>query len=60
MRDYIVIRSDGSSTSVAEMPTAEILDLLANGFTALPGSQVAPDAMRERMRLEIMIRELGL
>lgn len=60
MRDYIVIRSDGSSTSVGEMPTAEILDLLANGFAVLPGSQVAPDAMRERMRLELLIREMGL
>lgn len=59
MRDY---RYDEEGKdpgiAVADLPTPMIEDLLRDGFQA--NSEASEEAIRERLRLELHIRSLGL
>jgi hypothetical protein len=58
MRDYEYMYEDGRCVKVADLPTQEILDVLAVGVNPLHGE--SPEAIMERLRLELFIRERGL
>jgi hypothetical protein len=59
MRDY-TFDPDGKDPGVpiAELPTATIQELLDQGFE--PNGEAPVEAIRERLRLELHIRALGL
>lgn len=58
MRDYIFERETGQGVPVAQMSTAEIHDVLRDGFKT-DGCETA-EAITERLRLELLIREKGM
>jgi hypothetical protein len=58
MMDYLYERSPGHTVTVEQMLTSEIHDVLRSGFTT-EGS-TPPEAITERLRLELLIREKGM
>ncbi len=60
MRDYRYTPDDGPPMLVTKMPTAKIHELLANGIQIVPdGDNATEENVRERLRIELLIRELG-
>ena len=58
VRDYRFRDDDGRDVPVAEMADADIRECLANGVEPLDGEPA--DAIRDRLNLELLIREKGL
>lgn len=58
MQDYFVCREDGSESAVAEMPTAEILDMLAGDRTVEPRDGYPRELIIERLKIELIAREI--
>lgn len=57
MRDYIFEDATGKEMPVAEMPVADIQDCLQS-MVLVDGTDA--EAVKERLRIELLIRELGL
>lgn len=63
MRDHNYITPEGRRMPVAEMPTSKIQELLADGEVQIDDSDGYRDpsaSVMERLRIELLIRELGL
>lgn len=57
MKDTDFIRDDGSRIPVGKMTNSEILEILQDGCEVI---DTTPDNVRERLKIELLIRELGL
>jgi hypothetical protein len=62
VKDSEIIYPDGTSLFVSQMPTADILEVLANFAHLVPtaGETSTVADGYERLRIELLIRELGL
>ena len=60
MRDYHYYDDDGRRIPISQMTTVDIDRWLRDGFKMVKGSEVTPEAVRERLQLELFIREKGL
>jgi hypothetical protein len=53
-----MLMEDGSSVKVSDLPTEAILDCIDGGIEVMTGD--TKEAVLERLRLELFIREMGL
>ena len=62
MRDYNYVDETGRHRPTSELPTGLIQEILADGIeiSDSDGESDLEDAVRERLRLELTIRALGL
>ena len=60
MRDYIYHAKDGSITPIALLPTKQIHEALEEGFDIVDHSLANVEGVKERLLLEIFIRENNL
>lgn len=60
MRDYQCIAGDGSTIKVADLPTWAIHEQLKRPIHTSPPDSAFAEAVRERLCLELFIREMGL
>jgi hypothetical protein len=58
MRDTAIVRDDGTVALVSEMPRAEIVDYLRNGFVPREGSTKTREDLIERLLVELVIRAI--
>ena len=62
MKDHYFVDEDGSRTPVSQLPKAHILDMLARRDIEIvdDGSGEIVEDIIERLKIELLIRELGL
>lgn len=62
VKDHNYIKDDGSLVPVSEMDIADIRSCLDNGLEIhnVDGETPQPEDVMERLRIELLIRELGL
>jgi len=61
MKDHVYSHPDGWSAPVSQLPTPIILTCLQHGvYHDDVESQITPEDIIERLRIELLIRELGL
>ena len=60
MKDYRYCRDGGNPVFVAEMATADIQRVLADGLRIIDSEGTTVANIMERLRIELLIRELGL
>jgi hypothetical protein len=62
MKDYNYVTDEGTLIPTAQLTTAKIQELLAEGVQIVEadGQDANPENVMERLRIELVIRELGL
>lgn len=61
MRDYTWTHpKSGQMIAVADMATVEIIEVLYNDDGIASGDGTSPAAIRDRLKLELFIRDMGL
>jgi hypothetical protein len=62
MKDHNYVAEDGTLIPTAELPTAKIQELLASGveIVSTDGEEPIVENVMERLRIELLIRSLGL
>jgi hypothetical protein len=62
MKDHNFVDDTGRHIPTAQLPTAQIQELLRTGveIVSTDGQVASPESVMERLRIELRIRELGL
>jgi hypothetical protein len=62
MKDHNFVTDHGQHIPTADLPTAQIEELLRTGIeiVSTDGEEALPENVLERLRIELLIRSLGL
>ena len=60
MKDHVYHDADGSATPISQMSDEKIHEVLRDGIEIADSTNCTADGVRERLLIELLIREKGM